>query len=851
METDKISSSETTKTAKLTEQITKLIRSERRLYQIQGDLDEQLARINSLNKLSLIISKAPNVNNILAEGLNFLTNNYVMTFGVAFTFDTAITKFSAVAKISRGEKATLISIPIKINPTELIPANAIDIFFANNNNNKEKINLITNCFKIIFSSELVIENECKLSLIISKFPDYSLQTFLIGVFAPKSSLTFREETPEEKDLPLISLFCKHIESAIENTLSRARLVEFANNLELKILNRTHEIQHRLEFETVIAKIAKELSRLEFFQINEGIKNALATIGAFIRVDRSYVFLFSENNKFVSNTHEWCAPKVHAFISQLQNIPLDLLPQFYKSIISHDVLDIEDISLLSDDWNKEKDHWLSQNIHALLCLPLISKDKIIGFTGFDSLTKRIWEKDDIALLKAFSELIVSAIERKNSGEKLENLAKHDTLTGLANRYELETIADTNIAFATRHNQILAILSIDLDDFKNINDTFGHDLGDLLLKEVGIRLSKAIRQEDFVARMGGDEFIVILRGLREANEAGIVAQKILDLFKGPFDLRGHEVTSTTSIGIACYPIDGTNRVTLLKNADIAMYDAKNLGKNKYQFFTKELQEKRQKQLEMEKALQLAIGKNEFYLVYQPEFDINRKIIGMEVLLRWENPDLGLVPTLEFITLAEDRGLILPIDRWVFQKATEQYQKWKNAGLIRDFKLGINVSFRQFEHSNVSEELSLVIEKNSTQANNFELELTETAFIRNPEFVRSVVSDLTKKGFKVTIDDFGTGYSSLSYLKNLPIQRIKIGQNFTKSIGIEKNDEIIIEATIELAKKLNLEIIAEGVETEDQLQFLIAHGCTQFQGYYFSKPLKTDDMTALLQKQLNENS
>lgn len=846
MDNNIITSAETIKTSKLTEQISKLIRSERRLYQIQGELDEQFARINKLNKFSLSIAKSADISTILSSGLEFIAANFVMRNGAAFIFDTKISKFSAVAKLSRGKTTEIIYLPINnIDQNIINPNKNVDILVINKNvseDQRNKINSFLKYFNIIFDN-FETDDLSEILFITSSFPDSNLLTCIIGYFPPTSMLAYREEIPDENDYSFINLFCKHLDSAIENTLSHLKLTELAIGLEKKVLNRTNEIEHRLQFETAIAKIAKEFSRLEFFQISEGIKNALSSLGKFIHVDRAYVFMFSDNNEKMSNTHEWCALGIQPFINELQNIPASQLPKFYATIKSTDILDISSVSSLPHSWNNEKIMWANQSIQSLLCIPLISKNKLIGFTGFDSTITRVWEKDDISLLLAFSEIITSAIERQKSGEKLEQLAQHDTLTNLPNRHQLETIVDTNIAFAKRHELIVGVLSVDLDNFKDINDTYGHDFGDSLLKEVAIRLTSAIRKEDFVARMGGDEFIVILLGLRKSDEAGIVAQKILDILKMPFNLSKHQIDITASIGIACYPVDGENRLSLLKNADIAMYNAKKFGKNKYNFFTKELQEQRQKQLEMEKALQYAIEKKEFYLVYQPQYNINQQIIGMEVLLRWENNILGLVSTIKFITLAEDRGLIIPIDNWVFKKAISQYMQWKQDGLIKDIKMGINVSSRHFDNLDICKEFSLAIEKINTTASFFELELTESVFINNPEFVKNALTNLSLKGFRIAIDDFGTGYSSLSYLKNLPIQRIKIDQSFVKSIGMEKNDEIIIEATIALGNKLNLEIIAEGVETEEQFQFLVNHGCKQFQGYYFSKPLKTEDMTALL--------
>ena len=435
------------------------------------------------------------------------------------------------------------------------------------------------------------------------------------------------------------------------------------------------------------------------------------------------------------------------------------------------------------------------------------------------------------------------ERKATEAKIIHLAHFDALTDLPNRRLVQDRIQQAIVGAQRTGSEFAVLFIDLDKFKDINDTLGHDTGDRLLEMVAQRLTESLRAEDTVGRQGGDEFIVLLASLSTAEDAARVSQKILDALAVPFEINGLSLHSGASIGIATYPHDGADVETLLRNSDTAMYNAKEAGRNNYQFFAEDMNTASAERLLLEGSLRLAIERNELLLHYQPLVDIaSGRIVATEALVRWDHPQLGRVGPDRFIPVAEETGLIVPLGEWVLRQACMQLVLWRDQG-IHPPRMVVNLSPRQFRQKHLLRNFYRVLSETGVDPHWLGLEITESVIMDNPEISIGVLEELKALGFQLSLDDFGTGYSSLSYLKRLPIDKLKIDRSFVNDITSDIDDEAMVGAIIVMAHQLDIDVVAEGVETEEQLEFLRDHDCDEFQGYLFSRPQPPENLSALL--------
>jgi len=435
------------------------------------------------------------------------------------------------------------------------------------------------------------------------------------------------------------------------------------------------------------------------------------------------------------------------------------------------------------------------------------------------------------------------ERKFAEQRIKYLAQYDALTNLPNRTLLRDRLQQELAHADRNRWLVAVVFLDLDRFKVINDSLGHYIGDLLLQAIAQRLIGAVRNGDSVSRQGGDEFVIVVSQIKDNDDVNGIADKLLHVVSRAYDIQGQEITISTSIGISLYPRDGTDIETLMKHADLAMYQAKAVGGNDYRTFSSDMDVGVRERLDLENNLRHALEFEQFYLVYQPQVRLaSGRVCGMEALLRWRHPDLGEILPVKFIPLAEETGLILSIGEWVLRRACGQLNAWRRQG-FDDLTISVNLSARQLLQKDLVRRISSVLEETGLPAALLDLELTESMLMDNMRDNIAMLRSLRAVGIAIFIDDFGTGYSSLAYLHSLPIETLKIDRSFVRAIASRDGDAPIAKAVIALAHSLKLKVIAEGVETGEQLEFLLRHGCDIIQGYYFSKPLTADDFIELL--------
>jgi diguanylate cyclase (GGDEF)-like protein/PAS domain S-box-containing protein len=460
---------------------------------------------------------------------------------------------------------------------------------------------------------------------------------------------------------------------------------------------------------------------------------------------------------------------------------------------------------------------------------------------DELEQRVLERTN-ELTVTNEQLQKEIFERVQAEQRIWHVAHHDALTGLPNRTLLHDRLEQGLAQALRDNHRVGVMFLDLDRFKSINDSLGHPVGDELLKQVAVRLEAAVRAVDTVSRLGGDEFIIVLRELAGPDDAVLVAEKILKALAAPVPALGHDLHVTPSIGISIYPDDGTEALQLMKNADTAMYHAKASGRNNFQFFAPRMNEEATRFFRLEHQLRHALDAGELLLHYQPQLRISETAVcGFEALVRWQHPESGLMLPAEFVPVAEETGLILPLGEWVLGEALRQNRRWQEAGYPQ-LPMSVNLSPRQFRQKGLVDTVRRMLTDTRQPARLLELEITETSLMYDVDDALDTLRELSSMGVRLAIDDFGIGYSSLNYLKRFPVHRLKIDRSFVSDLGADLSDAAIVSAIVSLARALDMETLAEGVETRAQVQALLSYGCTRFQGNYFSVPLPASEADLL---------
>jgi diguanylate cyclase (GGDEF)-like protein/PAS domain S-box-containing protein len=504
------------------------------------------------------------------------------------------------------------------------------------------------------------------------------------------------------------------------------------------------------------------------------------------------------------------------------------------------------------WADYKDLAAAHGLRSCWSTPILShQGAVLGAFAMYSTTVREPTEAETRLIDISTRFAGIAIERKRAEDRIQFLANHDALTGLPNRALLDDRLSQALLYAQRYDRWVTVAFVDLDNFKNVNDNLGHNAGDELLKTVANRMVDCLRASDTVARLGGDEFVVLLVDQpKSAEMISAIVQKLRTAIAAPVRLEGHELRVTSSCGVANYPDDGADADTLLANADAAMYRAKEMGRDTFQFYTPELNAKMRGKFQLQEELRNAVARSEFVLLYQPQVDLRtERIFAVEALIRWNHPTLGMIAPMKFIPMAEESGLIVPIGDWVLHEACRQNKAWQDAGLSR-INICVNVSARQFREKNLIGRVVGALKDSGLEAKYLELEVTESLIMQDVELAVATMKELQGLGVHLSIDDFGTGYSSLSALKHFPVARLKIDKSLIDGLPADENDRAVASAVISLGQKLNLKVIAEGVETDAQVEFLRENHCDEMQGYHFSRPIAAREIEELLRAAQNQD-
>lgn len=588
----------------------------------------------------------------------------------------------------------------------------------------------------------------------------------------------------------------------------------------------------------------EWSRVDYENIEQAFNRATEISANTLDIERVSIWLYNDDYSSIKCHNLYVKNAGHEKGFQLFEKDF---PNYFKALSSGKMIVVnqarEDVR--TNEFTES--YLIANNIYSMLDAPIHYAGEIIGVVCHEYTNSvHNWSSQEQEFASAIASTVSLSLEiqkRREMEKELEHQAYHDALTKLPNRSLFIDRLDQAIKLANRSQTILAVLFLDLDNFKEINDSLGHDTGDQVLINIAQRLNANLREMDTIARLGGDEFTLIVSDFEDSQFINEVVQKLYNILQQPMSINGHEFYATSSIGISIYPDDGETSETLLKNADAAMYKAKESGRNSYEFYTQDMTERAFEHVLMETNLRRALEREEFIIYYQPQYDAStKKIIGMEALLRWQHPEMGMVSPAKFIPIAESTGLIVELDRWVMQAATQQVSKWHQSGL-QPGRLSLNMATKQLEQKDLLIFIKDSLKKSKCKPEWIAFEITESQIMKNPEKAISLLVEISKLGIEIAVDDFGTGYSSLTYLKRLPVDKLKIDRAFINDLPHDDEDVAIVRAIIALSKSLKLSVIAEGAENQQQVDFLLAEGCPEIQGFFFAKPMPADKIEALL--------
>lgn len=611
------------------------------------------------------------------------------------------------------------------------------------------------------------------------------------------------------------------------------------------LLRLSQLSDKIRTQDLLFMISSKIINVSKNNQNEKMKEVLGLLCKYINADRACIynkkfhdqtqngefFYWSDENSKLNSETEW---------------DFGVLDDSYwkNEIAENQIIQVPDVSMLPEEAKREKEFLRKQNVKSMVVVPLINNKQLNGYMRIDFVRAvKNWDDEFIKLLTTVANILGESNIKANSEKKMQQMVYYDQLTNIPNRELFGRCINQAIKRAVEEGDLFGIILLDLDSFKTVNDTMGHHCGDKVLIIIADRLERCLRKTDIVCRFGGDEFLILLNGITSNKDIETVVTKIIKQFEEPLDVEGQEFYITASVGISSFPIDGTDKDTLIKNADIAMYEAKNNGKNQFVFCSKEMKEDIQQTMILTNSLYHAQEKGELEIEYQPQVLIESgSVIAAEALVRWNHPDLGRISPAIFIPIAERTGLINTIGEWVLRESCRQNKIWQEMGLP-PVRVAVNVSVKQLLKPDFVDKVVEILNETELKPRYLELEITENIAIQESGFIFDVLYQLKAAGISLAIDDFGIEYSSLNRIKMLPIDRLKIDMHFIRGILNNEKDKVIVDVIIKLAKDLHLKVIAEGVEEEEQLNYLKKKKCDEVQGYYFYKPLSREKFEEIL--------
>ncbi len=610
------------------------------------------------------------------------------------------------------------------------------------------------------------------------------------------------------------------------------------------VNQINQQNHLIAFQKMVLDVSFKFMNINKENFDHRVDYLLKSIGTFFEVDQTYHFKIDHKNQTMTHTHEWCDDGIHSKMGNQVEVPLDAFPWWVDELYKNQLVHVNDSTKMAAEASAEQKRLHSLKIKSSISVPVMIEGEVQAFIGVASIrAPKKWTEENIELLSTMAQILARGMMEISNDEKIDFMAYYDPLTELPNQSLLAKRLKKGIRRAENDEMPIAIFFLDLDGFKAINDALGHKQGDQLLKQVAQRLLSVVAKSETVCRRGGDEFIIYLNTYQDEEDLEDIALEIIDLFKKPFILKDQEYFITASIGISQYPVDGEDIPTLISNADMAMYEAKSLGKNQYLQCSEQLKEETEEKIRLTNDLYHAIERDELLLHFQPQVKGDTgEIVGMETLLRWDHPEYGFVPPFKFIPVAEKTRLILPIGYWVLETACRQWVEWNKQGL-KPVKIAVNFSGHQLTHPEIIDQIKEILNKTAMPPEYLEIEITESVALDDSKAAKEALMQLKKLGIALSIDDYGKEYSSLQRLKESAVNAMKIDMSFIQGIGVNPKDEIIIRTLLSMARKLGIYTVAEGVETKEQVEFLNQTCCVQLQGYYFHKPMPACEIERLL--------